>query len=211
VSNPARTRWRPSHLRTARRAAVSLPVVAALVIAIAASPQRRADATPRSPECTLSALHFTFNGSGGLGHGWYVVVAQNVGTSTCTLAGYPRVRVPLEDHVDPSVQRSYQRVAPPHSFAHVVDALDSYAGGYSGPVPTSGHVTLPVMVLAPRRGVASFTIEWGETSPKGCSLSRTLRVRLLATTPFVSKHQLAFMCSGATVTPFVRGSTGTWT
>ena len=191
-----------------RRTVISFPLAVVLVIAVLVLAERRTDGSPRPKTCSLSALHFTLQPNGGLGHGWYQVLVRNVGSSTCSLTGYPRVRVPLDDHVDRSVQRSYQRVMPAGSFAPVNDTLNSYAGGYNGPVPASGQVELPVTDLIPRSGVASFTIEWAEISPKACPISRILELGLTGSPKFRIKHQINFVCSSVEVTPFVRGTSG---
>lgn len=194
--------------RNLRRLVMTLSLAGVLVIAVEVSVDRRADASPRSRACSLSALHFTLEPNGGLGHGWYQVLVRNAGSSTCSLTGYPRVHVPLEDHVDRTAQRSFQRVMPPGSFAPVNETLDSYAGGYNGPLTKSGRVALPVTDLIPRSGVASFTIEWTETSPKACPISLVLDLGLTGSSPLRIKHQFNFVCSSVEVTPFVRGSTG---
>jgi len=191
-----------------RRTVISLLLAGVLVIAVPVSVERRAEASPRPKACSLSALHFTLQPNGGLGHGWYQILVRNVGSLTCSLTGYPRVRVPLDDHVDRSVQRSFQRVMPPGSFAPVNDMLNSYAGGYNGPVPASGHVALPVTDLIPRSGVASFTIEWAEISPKACPISQILELGLTGSAQLRIRHQFNFVCSSVEVTPFVRGATG---
>ncbi len=116
--------------------------------------------------------------------------------------------MPLDDHVDRTVQRSFQRVVPPGSFAPVNDTLDSYAGGYSGPQSKSGRVTLPMTDLIPRSGVASFTIEWAETSPKACPISLVLELGLTGSPQLRIRHQFNFVCSSVEVTPFVHGNTG---
>ncbi|HEV3186842.1 MAG TPA: DUF4232 domain-containing protein [Acidimicrobiales bacterium] len=158
----------------------------------------------------MGGLRFNLESNAGLGHGAFRVVVRNVGPSTCSLSGYPRVVVPLDDHRDPSVQRSYQRVVPPGSFDSVRDTTSTYAGGYDGPVTKSGRVALPTVDLSPRTGIASFTIEWIETSPKACPISVDLEIGLRGDAANVTSRQVLFMCSGVFVTPFVPGDTGSW-
>jgi hypothetical protein len=209
VIETVRTLTTAGYSRTiVRRSVISLPLAVVLVFAVLVSAERRADASPRPKTCSLSALHFTLQPNGGLGHGWYRVLVQNVGSSTCSPTGYPRVRVPLDDHVDRTVQRSFQRVMPPGSFAPVNDTLDSYAGGYSGPRTKSGRVALPLTDLIPRSGAASFTIEWAETSLKACPISLVLELGLTGSPQLRIRHQFNFVCSSVEVTPFVRGNTG---
>jgi len=71
-------------------------------------------------------------------------------------------------------------------------------------------VRLPVVDLAPRNGVASFDLVWGETSTRSCPVSRVLKLGLVGDTKFWTTRQLAFVCSGVDVTPFVRGTSGSW-
>jgi len=211
VSEAARTVATPGYPRTGLlRTVISFLLAVALVNAVLALVERRADASPHLHTCSLSALHFTLQTNAGLGHGGYQILVRNVGPTTCALTGYPRVRVPLEDRRDRSVQRSLQRVMPPGSFAEVSNTISSYAGGYDGPTTPSGRVALPVVPLTPRTGVASFTLVWIEVSLKACPVSVKLDVGLPGDPHFRMTTQLAFVCSSVNVTPFVTGDTGSW-
>jgi len=205
------TRTTSGHYRVSlRRSVILAPLAVVLVVALLMSVGRRAEASARLNTCSLSTLRFTLQPDGGLGHGAYRVLVRNVGSSACTLTGYPRVLVPLDDRRDQSVQRSLQRVVPPGSFAKVSNTLNSYAGGYDGPTPSSGRVALPVTQLAPRTGAASFTMVWTEIGPKACPVSVTLELGIAGTSRLWETTQFAFVCSGVDVTPFARGSSGTW-
>ena len=188
----------------------TIVLVAALVVILTLSVSHRADASPRPATCALSALRFNLQPNGGLGHGAFRVVVRNAGSSACSLSGYPRVLVPLDDHRDPSVQRSSQRVMPPGSRASVHDTISTYAGGYSGPVTKSGRVTLPRVELSARTGVASFNIEWIEISPKACPIAQDLEIGLRGNAANFTNRQVLFVCSGVEVTPFVPGDSGSW-
>lgn len=190
--------------------------VAGLTVAVAISSlafgltDRPAGASPSTPPCELSALHFTLESNGGLGHGVFRVLVHNTGPSTCALSGYPRVRVPLEDHRDRTVQSSLQRVTAPGSVAAIRDTFDSYAGGYVGPVSKSTKVRPPLVELTARAGVASFNLVWIEIGPKPCPVSRVFQIGLSGAARLRSTRVMAFVCSSVDVTPFVNGASGSW-
>jgi hypothetical protein len=162
------------------------------------------------PQCALSALHFTLESNGGLGHGAFRVLVHNRGPSTRTLAGYSRVRVPLEDYRDQAIQSSLQRVMTPGSVAAIKDSFNSYAGGYLGPSSKSTTVRPPMVELPSRTGVASFNLVWIEIGPKPCPVSRVFQIGLAGAARFTSTHVMAFVCSSVDVTPFVNGVSGSW-
>ena len=99
---------------------------------------------------------------------------------------------------------------PPGSTAPIHDTINSYGGGYMGRIMSVGHVRLPVAVLTPRKGFASFTLVWAETSPIACPVSQVLKLGLASETKFWNAHQFAFVCSGVDVTPFTSGKSGSW-
>jgi hypothetical protein len=173
---------------------------------------RPASASTAVSTCALDSLRFNpFSAQmSGLGHGVYIVRVQNVGTVACSLSGFPRVRFPLQDRRDPIVQRSLQKVMPPGSAAPIHDTLSGWGGGYSGPTMKSGHVQLPVVVLSPHKGFASFAIGWAETSPTPCPVSLILELGLVGDPKFWTTRQFTFVRSGVDVTPFVNGITGSW-
>ena len=170
----------------------------------------RAGASSELTPCALSLLHFTFESNGGLGHGVFRVLVHNWGPSTCTLSGYPRVRVPLEDHRDRGIQSSLQKVMSPGSVAAISDTFNSYAGGYLGPASKAKAIRPPLVVLKSRRGVASFNLVWIEIGPKPCPVSRLFQIGLAGAARFTSTRVLAFVCSSVDVTPFVNGASGSW-
>jgi hypothetical protein len=190
-------------------AAVAL-VASVFAVTLSTSGSPRADASLHLVPCSLGALRINLVSNAGLGHGAFRVVVRNDGPMTCSLSGYPRLIVPLDDRRDPSVQRSYQRVMPPGRRANVRDTTSTYAGGYDGPVTTSGRVALPTVVLAPRTGVASFNIVWIEISPKACPIALKLEIGLRGHAAYVTSRQVLFMCSDVNVTPFAPGDTGSW-
>ena len=169
-----------------------------------------AQAASRVAPCAIRYLHLSFETNAGLGHGAYRVLVRNTGTSACALSGYARVRIPLEDHRDTSIQSSLQKVVPRGSVAGVSDTLSSYAGGYDGPSSSGTKVRPPLVVLSARRGVASFNIVWIEISPRPCPVSRVFDVGLAGATGSTTTHVMAFICSSVDVTPFVNGASGSW-
>ena len=160
--------------------------------------------------CVLSALHFSFESNGGLGHGAFRVLVHNRGPTSCALTGYPRVRIALEDHRDPAVQSSLQRVMTPGSVAAISDTFYSYAGGYVGPVSKSKTIRPPLVDLLSRTGVASFNLVWIDIGPKPCPVSRVFQIGLAGVARFTSTRALAFVCSSVDVTPLVNGASGSW-
>ena len=169
-----------------------------------------AGASSVPPPCVLSALHFSFESNGGLGHGAFRVLVHNRGPTSCALAGYPRVRVPLEDHRDRGIQSSLQKVMSPGSVAAISDTFNSYAGGYLGPASKAKAIRPPLVVLKSRSGVASFNLVWIEIDPKPCPVARVFQIGLADVARFTSTHVLAFVCSSVDVTPFVNGASGSW-
>ena len=135
---------------------------------------------------------------------------HNTGPSTCALSGYPRVRVPLEDHRDRTVQSSLQRVTAPGSVAAIRDTFDSHAGGYVGLVSKSTKVRPPLVELTARAGVASFNLVWIEIGPKPCPVSRVFQIGLSGVARLRPTRVMAFVCSSVDVTPFVNGASGSW-
>jgi len=195
-----------------RGAVVACVLSSSSLLAISIAMVQPALASTSVSTCALDSLHFDpFTAQmSGLGHGVYIVRVQNVGTVACALSGFPRVRFPLEDHRDPTVQRSLQKVMPPGSTAPIHDTLSVYGGGYGGPTMRGGHVQLPVVVLTPHKGFASFAIGWAETSPTPCPVSRLLELGLVGDAKFWTTRQFAFVRSGVDVTPFVSGIWGSW-
>ena len=196
-------RWRSTSV-----VAFTVAVAISSVAFEAASHLAGASSVP--PPCALSALHFTLESNGGLGHGAFRVLVHNRGPSTCALAGYPRVRVPLEDHRDQAIQSSLQRVMTPGSVAAISDTFSSYAGCYVGPVSKSTTIRPPVVDLSSRTGVASFNLVWIEIGPTPCPVSRVFQIGLAGAARFTSTHVMAFVCSSVDVTPFVNGASGSW-
>jgi len=135
---------------------------------------------------------------------------HNRGPSTCALAGYPRVRVPLEDHRDQVTQSSLQRVMTPGSVAAIKGTFSSYAGGYVDSVSKSTTIRPPLVDLSSRTGVASFNLVWIGIGPKPCPVSRVFQIGLAGAARFTSTHVMAFVCSSVDVTPFVNGASGSW-
>jgi hypothetical protein len=196
--------------RIARRGAGPGSLAAAVLLSGCLTLAAPVEASSLAAACSLSTLHFTLETNDGLGHGAYRVLVANLGTARCTLSGYPRVRVPLFDHLDRSVQPGLQRVMPPGSVATVSDMINSYAGGYLGPVTESGRVPLPVVDLKPRTGHASFNIVWIEMSSKPCPVAQTLELGLTGDAKFWTTRRMTFVCSSVDVTPFVNGTSGSW-
>ena len=181
--------------------------VSSVVFATTTQP---AGAAAKLTPCALKALHFTFELNGGLGHGAFRVLVHNRGPAACLLSGYPRVRVPLEDHRDRGIQSSLQKVMSPGSVAAISDTFNSYAGGYLGPASKAKAIRPPLVVLKSRRGVASFNLVWIEIGPKPCPVSRLFQIGLAGAARFTSTRVLAFVCSSVDVTPFVNGASGSW-
>ncbi len=191
--------------------------IAGMLLSVALMPFASVMARPTSASastvistCALDSLHFDPSSASGLGHGAYVVRVQYVGRATCALSGFPRVRFPLEDRRDPHVQRSLQKVMPSASTAAIRDTLNSYAGGFMGRNMSGGQVRLPLVLLTPRKGFASFTLVWAEISPDPCPVSRVLGLGLAGDTSLRKTRQFAFVCSEVDVTPFASGKSGSW-
>jgi len=198
--------------RFSRREMIACVLSSASFMTLSLAMVQPTSASTSISTCALDSLRFDpfTTQMSGLGHGVYIVRVQNVGIAECALSGFPRVRFPLEDHRDPAVQRSLQKVMPPGSMAPIHDTLSVYGGGYSGPTMNGGHVQLPVVVLTPHKGFASFAIGWAETSPTPCPVSRILELGLVGDTKFWTTRQFAFVRTGVDVTPFVSGISGSW-
>ncbi len=190
---------------------VAAAVIVVVSTAVLTSVARAAAPRPVS-RCAGSAVRFALQVNAGMGHGSDVVVVRNEGVVRCTLTGYPTVRVALADHRDRSFPAYLQRVTRPGATAAVRDLVSSYAGGYVGPVAASTAKALPVVVLAPGAGVASFTLVWIDmaTSERPCPISSSIEFGLPGSIDYRPVGRASFVCSVVGVTPFVRGPSGEW-
>jgi hypothetical protein len=107
------------------------------------SPSQSPSGSPAAPRCTLGHLHVSEAGSNGAAGSIQVTIAlRNIGSTTCTLEGYPGMALLSGGHVlHTDVVRGSSVVVPPIHVRLVTlapGAVASYVFGYSD-VPTNGQ------------------------------------------------------------------------
>ena len=167
----------------------------AALLAFCGHPGRHTAQRRDLTRCRASQISVTESQLGAAVSGGWLIRYRNVGSSACTLAGYPTV-VALVSPTGPL------RVA-----AHV--SL-GYLGGWESLKP------LPAAVLAARSGVASSVVEyvsdgtaqdlcWDKARPLWL---RSLWLDLPGGTRPIALAVSGLFCSGFIATPFVPGTTG---
>ena len=138
--------------------------------------------------CPFSALAITGSSQGATGHIAVTIVFKNIGSSTCTLSGYPGVA-----GLDSSGNQAVQATR----------TLNGFVGGVSQGPP-------PVVQLQP--GQSASAIAEGTDVPTGTETSCPSYPSLLVTPPNLRQSKTLPDglpgCSGIQIHPVVPGTTG---
>lgn len=122
---------------------ITLAAAAAILLPAAASAAKGRPATTSVPACRASLeTWFAPEGNGFAGGASYVVEFSNIGTTTCTVKGYPTVKL-TENGRQAGLKAATSGAAPamvtlqPGRTAHVALIIRD-AGAICKPVPTNG-------------------------------------------------------------------------
>jgi hypothetical protein len=167
----------------------------------ASSGRNDASAASASAALTCPRAHMKLLGvtaiSGGLGHAGVVVRASVSSSATCAMRGYPTVGAGLSSH----------------STAMASDLRLGYLGGWATGAPT------PRLSITSRPRVVSFTIQWTDGNGPTCPSVNAIQVTLPGSRKVLTARSMyeggigntRFMgiyCSHLSVTPLVKGSSG---
>jgi Protein of unknown function (DUF4232) len=160
---------------------------------VQANPPVGAATTPPAASvtsCSFAQLRITAGEAGaGLGHSGFPLIFRNVGSTDCTIAGYPGV-------------------AGIDNYGRQVTQAERTSAGYLGGLPPGAAI--PVVTLKPG-DQASALIE-GTDNPQGGATSCQQLVGILVTAPdttqYVQMAQAPGDCSGLQIHPVVAGTTG---
>jgi hypothetical protein len=160
--------------------------------------------------CTISSLRISVQNGDGLHHGVESMQFLNVSENSCKLTGYPKVSAILDSAKEPGLNAGVYAPAMPGTLKKAVDVQWSWAGGVDvGDTPLKTFVA-PTIVLAPRTGVATSTLNWidGPNGNGTCPAFSELNIGIgkASVTRFVRAFEP--LCYEFAVTPIVRGKTG---
>lgn len=160
--------------------------------------------------CPMNSLRVTVQNGDGLHHGVEVLRFANVGAASCELSGYPTVEAILDSTPDTTGGDGIYRPSPAGSVKKASDAEWSWAGGVDANDVPPKVLIAPVVVLAPRDGVATSTLNWvdGPNGKGTCPAFNDLEIRVDGGS--VRRFVRAFepLCYEFVVTPIVAGASG---
>lgn len=179
-----------------------IAAVALIVIGVVhRTPTRTRPTTPAAMTCPrvkVKMLALTAI-PGGLGHAGLLVRSSVSSYEPCTISGYPTVDAGLSGQ----------------STATATDVRIAYLGG----VATRVSAPLPRLTITSRPRVASFTIQWADGNGPTCPAVDEIQFSLPGSTvvqtarsmyePGVGNTRfMGIYCSHLSVTPLVKGSSG---
>jgi len=159
------------------------------------------DASAASAALTCPSAHVKLLGvtaiSGGLGHAGVVVRASVSSSATCAMSGYPTIGAGLSSQ----------------STAMASDMRLGYLGGWATGAP------IPRLSITSRPRVVSFTVQWTDGNGPTCPSVNAIQVTLPGSREVLTARSMyeggigntSFMgiyCSHLSVTPLVKGSSG---
>jgi hypothetical protein len=182
-----------AHVRSLVTSSIAFVLFVSVAGVIIVGHAQRASASPiRRCQETQLDVNWTPDGVG-LGHVADLIIFTNISASTCTLSGYPAVR--MSDS--------------PKSSAVLVarETLNGYLGGLAG----GGPHALPVVRLAAHGGVASSMVE-GDDNPIGNAVSCLYFSKVAVRIPHLSppyRFTIKFPgCIRPLTHPIVKGPSG---
>lgn len=181
-----------AHVRSLITATIAISLLVALVAVGVHQDRAQATTISRCQETQLD-VHWA-SGGVGLGHVAELIVITNISSSTCTVMGYPTVRMTGAANVVAVIAKKTR---------------NGYLGGLGGP---NASVPIPVVTLRSHGGAASSMVE-GEDNPVGDAVECVYYAKVFVTLPglsppyrFTSKFP---GCIRPQVHPFVKGTHGT--